>query len=71
MVGNPANTNCYILMKNAPSIPRKNFSALTRLDLNRSRAQIAMRLGVLVKQVKNTIIWGNHSSTQYVGAAPW
>lgn len=65
VVGNPANTNCLICKHYAPSIPAENFSALTRLDHNRAKAQIAMRLNLPVTQVKNVIIWGNHSSTQY------
>ncbi|XP_055494852.1 malate dehydrogenase 1Ab, NAD (soluble) [Leucoraja erinacea] len=65
VVGNPANTNCLIALKSAPSIPKENFFCLTRLDHNRARAQIAVRLGIPSNDVKNVIIWGNHSSTQY------
>eukprot|EP01027_Heterolobosea_sp_BB2_P009416 GEZU01013883.1.p2 GENE.GEZU01013883.1~~GEZU01013883.1.p2 ORF type:complete len:333 (+),score=144.89 GEZU01013883.1:258-1256(+) len=65
VVGNPANTNCLIASHFAPSIPRENFSALTRLDHNRAVAQVAKRVGAPVSSVKNVIIWGNHSSTQY------
>jgi malate dehydrogenase len=65
VVGNPANTNCLILKHYATSIPTENFSALTRLDHNRSLAQIALKLKIGVSQVHDTIIWGNHSSTQY------
>jgi malate dehydrogenase len=65
VVGNPANTNCFIAKHYAPSIPAENFSALTRLDHNRAKAYIAKRVNVPVSQVKNVIIWGNHSSTQY------
>ncbi|CAF0982996.1 unnamed protein product [Adineta ricciae] len=65
VVGNPANTNCYILAHYAPSIPRENFSCLTRLDHNRAKAQIANRLKVSPENVKNVTIWGNHSSTQF------
>ncbi|XP_062972048.1 malate dehydrogenase, cytoplasmic isoform X1 [Elgaria multicarinata webbii] len=65
VVGNPANTNCLIASKSAPSIPKENFSCLTRLDHNRAKAQIALKVGVTAKDVKNVIIWGNHSSTQY------
>ena len=65
VVGNPANTNCLICKHYAPSIPAENFSALTRLDHNRAKAQIAKRLNVPVGEVKNVTIWGNHSSTQY------
>jgi len=64
VVGNPANTNALICSRYAPSIPRDNFSAMTRLDQNRGRAQIAERLKVNVGQVNNVIIWGNHSATQ-------
>ncbi|XP_069624798.1 malate dehydrogenase, cytoplasmic [Ranitomeya imitator] len=65
VVGNPANTNCLTALKSAPSIPKENFSCLTRLDHNRAKAQIAIRLNVTSDEVKNVIIWGNHSSTQY------
>lgn len=65
MVANPANTNALILKEFAPSIPEKNITCLTRLDHNRALGQIAERLGVQVSDVKNVIIWGNHSSTQY------
>lgn len=65
VVGNPANTNALICSKYAPSIPKANFTCLTRLDQNRAQAQIALRVGTTPENVKNTIIWGNHSSTQY------
>lgn len=65
VVGNPANTNCYTTMKNAPSIPASNFTCLTRLDQNRAQAQIAARVGTSCSAVTNTIIWGNHSTTQF------
>ena len=65
MVANPANTNALILKEFAPSIPEKNITCLTRLDHNRALGQISERLGVQVSLVKNVIIWGNHSSTQY------
>jgi len=65
VVGNPANTNAMIAMTNAPSIPKQNFTALTRLDQNRAMAQIAQKTGKPVSSVKNVIIWGNHSQTQY------
>lgn len=68
VVGNPANTNAFICSKYAPSIPKENFSAMTRLDQNRAQAQIAAKLGVGVENVRNVIIWGNHSSTQYPDA---
>jgi len=65
VVGNPANTNCAILAHYCPNIPKENFTCLTRLDLNRANGQIAKKLNVNVSQVKNVIIWGNHSNTQY------
>ncbi|XP_071520000.1 malate dehydrogenase, cytoplasmic [Panulirus ornatus] len=65
VVGNPANTNALICAKYAPSIPRENFSAMTRLDQNRAQALIASKVGIPVADVKNVIIWGNHSSTQF------
>ncbi|XP_065212694.1 malate dehydrogenase, cytoplasmic isoform X2 [Planococcus citri] len=65
VVGNPANTNALICSKYAPSIPRENFSAMTRLDQNRAKAAIAKKVGVTADKVKNAIIWGNHSSTQF------
>lgn len=65
VVGNPANTNCLILMENAPSISKKNFSALTRLDHNRAVSQIAVRANVNPDDVHGVAIWGNHSKTQY------
>lgn len=68
VVGNPANTNALVCSHYAPSIPKENFTAMTRLDQNRAQAQIAARLGVGISQVKNVIIWGNHSSTQYPDA---
>lgn len=65
VVANPANTNALILKEFAPSIPEKNITCLTRLDHNRALGQISERLNVQVSDVKNAIIWGNHSSTQY------
>jgi len=65
VVGNPANTNCFVLRNFAPSIPDKNFSCLTRLDMNRAISMIALRLKVSPIMVKNVIIWGNHSDTQF------
>jgi len=65
VVANPANTNALILKEFAPSIPDKNITCLTRLDHNRALGQISERLNVQVCDVKNVIIWGNHSSTQY------
>lgn len=69
VVGNPANTNACILAKYAPSIPKCNFTCMTRLDQNRAQAQIATRLGVSTEKVSNVIIWGNHSSTQFPDVA--
>lgn len=65
VVGNPANTNALIAAESAPSIPKENFTALTRLDHNRAKSQVALRLKVNIDQVHNVVIWGNHSSTQY------
>merc|ERR1712176_822098 len=65
VVGNPANTNCLITMKNAPSIPPSNFTAFTRLDQNRALSQISDKIGVSVANIENVVIWGNHSKTQY------
>ncbi|XP_011199874.1 malate dehydrogenase, cytoplasmic [Bactrocera neohumeralis] len=65
VVGNPANTNALVCSHYAPSIPRENFTAMTRLDQNRATAQIAAKLGVPISAVKNVVIWGNHSSTQF------
>lgn len=69
VVGNPANTNALICSKYAPSIPKENFTAMTRLDQNRAQSQIAAKLGVRVQDVKNVVIWGNHSSTQFPDAS--
>ncbi|KAJ3362968.1 Malate dehydrogenase, cytoplasmic [Allomyces javanicus] len=69
VVGNPANTNALVCSHYAPSIPKANFSALTRLDENRAKSMVAVRAGVAVDQVKNVIIWGNHSNTQYPDVA--
>ncbi len=66
VVGNPANTNCLIAMHYAPSIPKKNFSALTRLDQSRAKSLLASKIGnINASEIKNVIIWGNHSKTQY------
>jgi malate dehydrogenase len=65
VVGNPANTNCYIAMNNAKGLDKKCFSAMVRLDENRSKSQIAAKLGVAVSDITNMTIWGNHSATQY------
>ncbi|XP_014209769.1 malate dehydrogenase, cytoplasmic [Copidosoma floridanum] len=69
VVGNPANTNALICSRYAPSIPKQNFTAMTRLDQNRAKAALATKIGVGVEKVQNVIIWGNHSSTQYPDAA--
>ncbi|MGH8155361.1 MAG: malate dehydrogenase [Rhodanobacteraceae bacterium] len=65
IVGNPANTNALIAQSNAPDLDPKRFTAMVRLDHNRSKAQLAARLGAHSTDVKRVIIWGNHSSTQY------
>ncbi len=65
VVGNPANTNSLIAQRNAPALNPKNFTAMTRLDHNRGRAQVALKAGVAVADVRHIIIWGNHSGTQY------
>ena len=65
VVGNPCNTNCLIAMNNAKKIPRDRWFAMTRLDENRARAQLAHKAGVEINRVTNMTIWGNHSSTQY------
>ena len=64
-VANPANTNALILKQFAPSIPKKNVTCLTRLDHNRALGQIDERLKIHVSDIKNVIIWGNNSTTQY------
>ncbi|KAJ6349962.1 hypothetical protein OIU78_006204 [Salix suchowensis] len=64
VVGNPCNTNALICLKNAPDIPAKNFHALTRLDENRAKCQLALKAGVFYDKVSNMTIWGNHSTTQ-------
>ena len=65
VIGNPCNTNCLIAMNNAKSIPRDRWFAMTRLDENRAKAQLAQKAGVEVTDVSNMTIWGNHSATQY------
>jgi malate dehydrogenase len=65
VVGNPANTNSLIAMKNAPSLNPKNFTAMVRLDHNRALSQLAEKTRTHVTQLKKMTIWGNHSSTQY------
>jgi len=65
VVGNPANTNALIAMKNAPSLNPRNFTAMTRLDQNRAESALATRLNVPVSSLTGVTIWGNHSATQY------
>lgn len=65
VVGNPCNTNCLIAMNNAPDVPRDRFYAMTTLDENRAKAQLAQKAGVSVTEVSNMVIWGNHSPTMY------
>ncbi|MES1981734.1 MAG: malate dehydrogenase [Pseudomonadota bacterium] len=65
VVGNPANTNALIAMKNAPDLDPKNFTAMMRLDHNRAIAQVAQKLFQPVRDIKKMVIWGNHSGTQY------
>lgn len=69
VVGNPANTNALIAQTCAPTIPKENFSAMTRLDHNRAKGFLAAKAGVSSSSVQNVIIWGNHSSTQYPDAS--
>lgn len=65
VVGNPCNTNCLIAMNNARGIPSDRFFAMTRLDENRAKSQLAKKAGVDITSVSNMCIWGNHSATQY------
>ncbi len=65
VVGNPANTNCLIAMKNAPDLPPAQFTSMMRLDHNRALTQIAQKIGKPVSSVRKVTIWGNHSATQY------
>src|SRR6201987_2106148 len=65
VVGNPANTNAYIAMKSAPSLPKQNFTAMLRLDHNRALSQLAAKAGVPVGSIEKLIVWGNHSPTMY------
>jgi malate dehydrogenase len=65
VVGNPANTNAYIAMKSAPGLPRENFTAMLRLDHNRSLSQLAAKTGKSVESIEKMIVWGNHSPTMY------
>jgi malate dehydrogenase len=65
VVGNPANTNAYIAMKSAPDLPKKNFTAMLRLDHNRALSQLAARTGKPVAGIEKLAVWGNHSPTMY------
>jgi len=65
VVGNPCNTNCLIARSNAPEVPSDRWFAMTRLDENRAKSQLAKRAGVPVASVTNLAIWGNHSATQF------
>jgi malate dehydrogenase len=65
VVGNPANTNAYIAMKSAPDLPKKNFTAMLRLDHNRAASQIAAKTGKPVAAIEKLCVWGNHSPTMY------
>jgi malate dehydrogenase len=65
VVGNPANTNAWIAMKSAPDLPRRNFTAMLRLDHNRAASQIAAKTGKPVASIEKLAVWGNHSPTMY------
>jgi malate dehydrogenase len=65
VVGNPANTNAYIAMKSAPGLPKKNFTAMLRLDHNRALSQLAAKTGKAVESIEKLVVWGNHSPTMY------
>ncbi len=65
VVGNPANTNAYIAMKSAPSLPKKNFTAMLRLDQNRALSQLALKANIPVSGIEKLPVWGNHSPTMY------
>ena len=65
VVGNPANTNAYIAMKSAPSLPKSSFTAMMRLDHNRALSQLAAKTGKPVSSIEKLIVWGNHSPTMY------
>jgi malate dehydrogenase len=65
VVGNPANTNCLIAMKNAPRLKPSNFSSMMRLDHNRAQTQVAQKVGMPITAIKKMTVWGNHSATQY------
>ena len=68
VVGNPCNTNCYIARMNAPEVPAERWLAMTRLDENRARIQLAKKAKVPVNAISNVAVWGNHSTTQYPDA---
>ena len=77
VVGNPCNTNCLIARSNAPEVPAERWFAMTRLDQNRAKSQLAKKAGRPVAEVRNLAIWGNHSATQFpdfanatIGGAP-
>ncbi|MCC6672765.1 MAG: malate dehydrogenase [Planctomycetes bacterium] len=65
VVGNPCNTNCLIAMHNAKGVPRERFTAMTRLDQNRAVAQLARKSAAANAEVRNVVVWGNHSNTQF------
>ena len=65
VIGNPCNTNCLIALHHAPEIPRDRWFAMTRLDENRAKSQLARKAGVQVAAVTNVGVWGNHSATQF------
>ena len=65
VVGNPANTNAWIAMKSAPDLPRRNFTAMLRLDHNRALSQLALKIGKPVTSIEKVAVWGNHSPTMY------
>lgn len=65
VVGNPANTNAYIAMKSAPSLPKQSFTAMMRLDHNRALSQLAAKTGKPVSTIDRIVVWGNHSPTMY------
>jgi len=65
VVGNPANTNAYIAMKSAPDLPKKNFTAMLRLDHNRALSQLTAKINRPVSEIEKLIVWGNHSTTMY------
>ena len=65
VVGNPANTNAYIAMKSAPSLPKTSFTSMMRLDHNRALSQLSAKAGVAVDSIEKLVVWGNHSPTMY------